>query len=208
MFHMENPVIPIHWGAAQKGMQANKEVGVGEQISCQEDWLAARDYSVEMVEGLLSKGIHKQIANRLLEPWMWITVIHSATEHANFFKLRCHHMAEPHMSTLAYRMRAAMEASDPVEQRWHMPLIGFPGDEEVSRAGHKLLSVARCARVSYLTHEGIRDVEADLRLAETLRTNGHFSPWEHVAHGEHGTWGNFRGWKQLRWYVERRQDLP
>lgn len=89
-----------------------------------------------------------------------------------------------------------------------MPLTGFPGDEVLDRTQLRLVSVARCARVSYLTHDGVRDVQADLKLAETLRTNGHFSPWEHVAHSCDGRWGNFKGWKQLRYYVERRQDLP
>lgn len=203
-----NPVIPIHWGANQKGMQAHQELGIDAQIDCEEVWLNARDEAVRVVRRLLGLGLHKQIANRLLEPWMWITVIHSATEWDNFFKLRCHVMAEPHMQALAFAMRDAYRGSTPQKGCWHLPLTGFPGDEGLSESDLRLVSVARCARVSYLTHDGLRDVAADLRLAETLRTNGHFSPWEHVAHGFQGRWGNFLGWKQLRWYVERGLDLP
>lgn len=200
---VDNPVIPIHWGANQKGMQAHEELGFEAQMRCEELWLDARDQMVRTVESLIAEGLHKQIANRLLEPWMHITVIHSATEWANFFNLRCHDMAEPHMAALAYAMRDAYEGSDPVDQRWHMPLTGFSGDDDLTMKEVQLVSVARCARVSYLTHEGRRDVKKDLQLANDLKTNGHFSPWEHVAHAQDGKWANFRGWRQLRWYVEQ-----
>ena len=204
---LRDPVIPIHWGANQKGMQAFQEIGVGEQMSCEEDWLAARDYSVDMVQGMISKGLHKQIANRLLEPWMWITVIHSATEHENFFNLRCHEAAEPHIQALAYAMRDAWDASSPVEREWHMPLTGFEGDEKLSDFDLRCVSVARCARISYLTHDGKRDVMADTNLFRRLYENGHWSPFEHVAYCgndrcEKGT-ANFRGWCQYRWWVEK-----
>lgn len=45
----------------------------------------------------------------------------------------------------------------------------------------KAVSVARCARVSYLTQHGTRDIEENLKLFERLRTSGHWSPFEHVA---------------------------
>jgi hypothetical protein len=73
------------------------------------------------------------------------------------------------------------------------------------RAGRVVLLVAvgRCARVSYLTHDGIRDPRADVELAKRLRSSGHMSPFEHVAQAEpfEGIFewsGNFRGWKQYR----------
>jgi len=203
-----HPVVPIHWGANQRGMQAFQELSPESQANCEEIWLDALEKMLMSVQALMAEGLHKQIANRLLEPWMHITVVHSATSWNNFFKLRCHEMAEPHMQKLAFAMKTAYIKSTPEERLWHTPLTGFPGDENLSESDLRLVSVARCARVSYLTHDGTRDVEADLRLAETLRTNGHFSPWEHVAHAADGRWGNFTGWKQLRWYVERRKDLP
>jgi thymidylate synthase ThyX len=204
-----HPVVPIHWGANQKGMQAFQELSPEAAANCEELWLKGLEQMLAIVEGLRREGLHKQIANRLLEPWMHITVIHSATQWDNFFKLRCHGMAEPHMQALAMAMKEAYEYSYPTHGRsWHLPLIGFEGDEQLSFDEKKLVSVARCARVSYLTHEGTRDVQADLKLAETLRTNGHFSPWEHVAHHCPGRHGNFQNWRQLRWYVERRKELP
>lgn len=55
------------------------------------------------------------------------------------------------------------------------------GIEEIQQEIVKKISVARCARVSYLTHAGKRDIEKDLELFERLRTSGHYSPFEHVA---------------------------
>ena len=87
--------------------------------------------------------------------------------------------------------------------RWHLPLIQ---DDERSLPDEELckLSVARCARVSYLTHDGKRDHERDLDLYERLLgggANGHWSPFEHVATPaadpqQHSA--NFVGWEQYR----------
>lgn len=198
---MDDPVIPIHWGKNQAGMQAYSEVE--EKAECERLWLDAMTDVVDVVEQLIELGLHKQIANRLLEPWMHITVIHTATDWHNFFRLRCHSAAEPHMHALADAMQEAYAWSEPMERYWHAPLTGFDGDETLTEEETLLVSVARCARVSYLTHDGTRDVQKDLELAERLRTNGHLSPWEHVCHALPGRHANFSGWEQLRWYVER-----
>ena len=84
-----------------------------------------------------------------------------------------------------------------------MPLIqddelSLPDDERCK------ISVARCARVSYLTHDGKRDYAKDLELYDRLLdggANGHWSPFEHVATpaadaAERS--GNFVGWEQFR----------
>ncbi len=58
-------------------------------------WLDARDSAVSQVNQLVELGLHKQLANRLLEPWMHITVVMSTTEMENFFALRAHDAAQP-----------------------------------------------------------------------------------------------------------------
>lgn len=70
------------------------------------------------------------------------------------------------------------------------------------------ISAGRCARVSYLTHDGRRDVEADLALASRLRAGGHMSPFEHVATpGDPRQWyGNFRGWQEYRKLLPHEDD--
>lgn len=60
-------------------------------------------------------NVHKQVANRLLEPFMWHTVIVTATEWDNFWNLRCHPDAQPEIRLVAQGMRAAMEASEPAQ---------------------------------------------------------------------------------------------
>lgn len=202
-----DPVVPIHWGANEKGMQANSVLDSVSAECCKAEWLNARDQALDTVYMLDDYGLHKQIANRLLEPWMWITVIASATNWSNFFSLRCHEAAEPHINRIAVMAREAYLASDPEPLRdgeWHTPLIGFPGDEELSESDRIKVSVGRCARVSYLTHDGKRDIQADIDLHDRLKGNGHFSPFEHVAQARGGAvaperTGNYgSGWHQYR----------
>ena len=201
-----NPVIPIHWGKAQKGMQAYEVLGADEQFECRYEWLATRVAAIHSVRYLLGLGLHKQIANRLLEPWMWITVIATGNEGAwnNFFALRCHHEAEPHIQKIAEMAREVRSQSTPQklsDGQWHLPLIGFEGDELLSVEDQVKVSVGRCARVSYLTHSGTRDVQADIDLHDRLLASKHFSPFEHVARsGKHtGDGGNLGyAWTQYR----------
>lgn len=166
---VDDPVIPMYIGANQKGMQAGAELtDLAREIAVRE-WLAARDSAVDKARSLLAIGVHKQVVNRLIEPWMWITVIISATEWENFFGLRLHKDAEPHFQHLARMMKDAMIESYPVELdagSWHLPLIKsaeitevslrYPNDEQAAWLELIKISVGRCARVSYLTHDGRR----------------------------------------------------
>jgi thymidylate synthase ThyX len=215
----KNPVIPIHWGKAQKGMQAYEQFTGVDANECVDRWLTARDYALGAAEGMLDQGLHKQIVNRILEPWMWITVICTGNEGAwnNFFALRCHHEAEPHIQKIAGMAREVRSQSIPQKLsagQWHLPLIGFIDDDGVDEsltwpdAIQVKVSVGRCARVSYLTHLGTRDVQADIDLHDRLLASKHFSPFEHVAQcGKHRcpsfcdskVEGNFGfGWTQYR----------
>lgn len=206
----EHAFIPTHWGVNQKGMQAENQFTGKDAESCEEIWLQARDSAVSSVESLLAIGLHKQIANRLLEPWMWITVICTGNNVAyeNFFKLRCHPDAEPHIQKLAYLLRDRYDLSCPKllkEGEWHLPLTGFEGDEHLLELDLPKVSTARCARVSYLTHDGRRDIQADIDLHDKLKSSGHWSPFEHVACAKYVTYdgvsagGNLgNNWQQYR----------
>lgn len=217
-----DPVIPVWWGKAQSGMQAKEEVDPKWREWCVDEWLAARDHAVTHVEKLVGMGLHKQIPNRILEPWMWITVIASATRWSNFFALRVHPDAQPEIQKIAEMAYAVREASTPAELEpgeWHLPLVGPEyGDDCYDgyrrNPVNKAISVGRCARVSYLTHDGIRDPQKDIELHDRLKsqTPGHWSPFEHVAtptedphdgnrfqkEVQERRSGNFVGWKQYR----------
>ena len=154
-------------------------------------------------------NVHKQVANRLLEPFMWHTVIVTATEWDNFWNLRCHADAQPEIRLVAERMRDAAMASAPEavgEGEWHLPLVR-PEDRDQVASIEDLIKVSagRCARVSYLTHAGVRDLGADIQLHDRLLESGHMSPLEHPARpltaaelAESEWSGNFRGWLPYR----------
>lgn len=203
---LTDPAMFVFWGRNQKGMQAAEEMSPDEVEVAKVAWLEARDRAVEQAQKLLKLGLHKQNVNRLLEPWMHITIICTATDWANFYFLRRSPMAQPEFKALADAMWREHQVSMPVDRTnldgisaWHLP---FVGDEERVELGEDALKVCagRCARVSYLTHNGKRDPAADIELHDRLATSGHWSPFEHPAKpllwGER--LGNFVGWLQYR----------
>ncbi len=200
----DDPFIPIHWGKNQKGMQADTELTTLEQSAAGKVWLETRDKVVELATQLLDIGVHKQITNRLLEPFMWQTVIVSATAWANFFALRTHKDAQPEIRRIAELMQDAYNKSEPTPVSlgdYHLPLVDVSVDlKDIHKSQLLDVCVGRCARVSYLTHAGVRDPLADIALAQRLRHSGHMSPFEHVATPMQtdGWSGNFRGWLQYR----------
>jgi hypothetical protein len=133
----------------------------------------------------MSVGVHKQHANRVLEPYSWHTVITTGSHWRNFYALRASKKAQPEIQTLAIAMAEAQFRSDPNilwPGEWHLPYINEEDRKEVRDP--KLLariSSARCARVSYLTHDGKRSLEKDFDMANGLQCDGHTSPFEHPA---------------------------
>jgi thymidylate synthase ThyX len=203
---MQSPVLPAEWGKNQPGMSASEAISPAEEARARELWLHARDVAVETAQALAELKVHKQVVNRVLEPFLWHTAIVSATEWENFFALRCAPNAQPEMQAAAKLMRSALSSSNPRRVEigaWHLPLV--QDDERgLDPELQKQISVARCARVSYLTHEGKRDVEKDVQLFARLKDDRHLSPFEHVAtpSGDASFHANFRGWKQMRAGVE------
>lgn len=85
-----NPFIPIAWQKDHKGMQGNEYLDENHSKQALYTWLGARDLAVEQATDLYKVvGVTKQLCNRLLEPFMWHTVLITATEWENFFNLRC-----------------------------------------------------------------------------------------------------------------------
>ncbi len=243
---LDDPFMPVYWGINQSGMQAANTLDMQEERLAISEWLMARDYavlaSVMLVGGIdmlkddelrrrvtklqttliyggkgLPTPLHKQIANRLLEPFMWHTIIVTATEWSNFFALRASPMAQPEIQKAAHIMKSLYATHTPLllgDNDWHLPLIqtdefDLPVDDL------KKMSVGRCARVSYLTHDtGERDVVKDIQLHDTLKGSGHMSPFEHVSRPmseaefrSNAYSGNFRGWHQYRKDVPGENDF-
>lgn len=227
-----DPAMPIHWGANQPGMQADNQLtgeGLAGTVSA---WGWAANYAADQAEYMSKLGAHKQVANRILEPFQWISVVMSSTQWNNFYGLRCHADAQPEIKLLAEMMREAQYKSVPtplVEGEWHLPYVredDWDKANDYCRVGRitrdmpsysemreilKKVSAARCARVSYLTHDGKpTSIAEDLALFDRLAGSQplHASPLEHQAtpdsFGAMGGWnakqlhGNFVGWIQHR----------
>lgn len=215
---MDEPWVPQHWGLNQPGMQAAGEASEMIRRSAIDVWLDAAYSAAVSAEKLRGLGLHKQIVNRLLEPFQFISVIVTSTEWDNFFELRDHGAAEPHMNDLAVAMKAAMRESKPVQRpyedgtarAWHLPYVSLGERATYLWQPHFLarISAARCARVSYLNHDGSSpDPKKDIGLFEKLVGSRprHASPVEHPAcplAKANLRSRNFRGWRQYRELIE------
>lgn len=197
---------PSAWGRNQPGMQARQDLDDTERRAAQALWRGAGRAAVKASRELAETGVHKQIANRVTEPWQHMSVVATASDWDNFFVLRCHDDADPTMAELAWTMAHAYFRATPVPARadtWcHLPFV-TPG--ELATLSETLLleaSVARCARVSYRNHDGSFPIlDRDVKLADDLRASGHWSPFEHQGFpftNREVRSGNFRGWMQFR----------
>jgi len=201
---LKTPAEPVTWGMNGKGMQAKQELGYVRRLFARALWIAA-SYFACLFAWLLSKlGVHEQLANRLIEPWAHMTTIATATEWANFFNLRCHKDAQPEFQELAFKMLEAYTASTPkrlVFGEWHLPFADKYIGEGLTNDQLLKITVARCARVSYLNFEGDIDHQKDYDLHDRLLEQGHMSPFEHAAQAAPSSavpLSNFKGWFQYR----------
>lgn len=214
-----NPAMPVYWGKNKPGMQASEELTGSDKVLAHEAWLAASRQACNFASMMNDLGMHKQLVNRVLEPFSHIAVIVTATEWDNFFELRCHPAAQPEMQLLANRMKAAMDHSAPIlllGGQWHLPYILDDERKTLPLTDLKRVSAARCCRVSYRKHDGtLATVEEDIKLCGELASARpiHASPFEHQATPDAMKndleWssphlhGNFVGWVQHRKLIEQ-----
>ena len=241
----ENPAMPTRWGKNQAGMSANEElddldkkhkleswheVSYSDKELAMIEWLKARDSAITHVKKLNELNLHKQIANRILEPWFHIRIVLSGTDFENFFALRVHKDAHPDLQKLAGLMLDQYNVSEPqsiASGGWHIPFGDKMDEDKINGLSHlipqekrgglfgnldefdkqefkKKIAIARCARISYLNYEGKDDYEADIKLCDRLfkNTPKHLSPTEHIAQScsDSARFGNFAGWKQYRYF--------
>ena len=235
---IDDPYIPSHWGKNEPGMQAREEqeslVDIGKFLKLShpftvtnvEAWLEMRNQAIAMAMAYSEAGYHKQIVNRLLEPFTHINAVVTATAWDNFLELRTHEDAEPHIRIVANEIEKALSESIPeflYNDEWQFPYIR---EEEFGIYDTPKLikiSVARCARVSYMTHDGrIPDPVEDLKLYSRLANAvpAHLSPLEHQATPDilDNTAGlsfwsmphlhaNLVGWRQNRKFVEYASEV-
>lgn len=228
-----NPAMPIHWGKNQAGMQAYVELSEENLAEVKGEWMAASMNAVDSANFMLNEGAHKQIVNRLLEPFQFITVVVTATEWDNFFLLRDHHAAQPEIRELAKVMKQAQDKSTPDELNagdWHLPYITDKDTETAVIEGYSynveeiltMCSAARCARVSYMKHDGSNpSIEDDLELYNMLAVRPytdkrgtffgvdeptHLSPLDHQATPmQHASYADVHrhGWENGQTHTDR-----
>lgn len=197
----DHPFIPSEWMKDHPGMQGNEYLNESDSHWSAETWTTARDKAIEQATLLNQKyGVTKQMANRLLEPYMWHTCLVTSTEWENFFALRAHKDADINIQTIAFMMLSDYNNSSPVKLQpgeWHIPfrdkmpefdysdvlntatgLYGFTLNDAIK------ISTAVCARTSYtIIGEDTKapDFGVDIRLHDKLAQSGHWSPFEHIA---------------------------
>lgn len=202
-----DPYVPEFWGLNQKGMQAQE--AEADPVICRQIWMEARDNAVASAEKLAAQNVHKQHVNRILEPFSHIRVVVTATDDVwdGFFYLRDHSDAQPEIRQLARAMITALRKSIPTERQTHLPYVTSLERASDSLTGDQLImmSSARCARVSYRTHDGlVPRLEEDQELAGRLWGEPpHLSPFEHpamAAENPNGKYANFKGWQSYRNY--------
>lgn len=238
----DNPFIPIKWMKDHRGMQGNDFFTDSDLLhfkcdnpdTCpppipyplllESDWLEAKDHAIKYAVKLNQLGLTKQFINRLLEPFMWHTVIVTATEWENFFALRAHDAAEIHMQRIAYMMLDEYNKSEPQllqPGEWHIPfeneieneLIKISTKEDVDDRTHERIkiktSTSMCARTSYtIVGDEKKEInfEKDTQLHDKLLSMRHMSPFEHCAMSAEGLYpklsGNFQGFIQYRKQIE------
>lgn len=224
---INDPAVPIIFPAEKPGMQGGERLSPQETAEAREIWLESRDDAVAFAKLLSGYHVHKSVTNRILEPYMWHEVVITATSLENFFLQRVSKLAQPEFFYVARELQKAYWESRSVvlqEGEWHLPFIQ-EDERHFDVSILKKISAARCARVSYLTHEGTRSIEKDLELYEKLVTADpfHGSPLEHVCTPDldnvhtvnpKGTdlklilpkYANLLGWQSLRIEVEAAQN--
>jgi hypothetical protein len=182
----DNDMLPVHWGKNIPGMKAWDEVT--DKKLAEKVWRDATSNALDHATQMQALGVHKQVTNRLLEPFMETTMVLTSTDFDNFFRLRCHKDAQPEIQLLANLMREAIAASRPTLRAtsnascMHLPFV--TPEERVSYPINDLIvmSTARNCRVSYNNHYGKKSTLAEDRvLHNALIADSHDVPLEHIA---------------------------
>jgi Predicted alternative thymidylate synthase len=177
-----DPFIPDVFGKNKPGMQATEQLDEYSAGLALDVWHMGIDYAVEIAEKLEMLGTHKQLANRVLEPFVFYTGVMSGTEWDNFWHLRIHPDAQPEFDELAKTMKRVLDASVPKRSQYHLP---YTDDchPNMPLSDRFMVSAARCARVSYKSLKtGVSSApDEDIALCDDLIKRGHLSPFDHPA---------------------------
>jgi len=188
-----SPAQPVHWGKNQPGMQAKEELEGNVKFTVEQEWKRVAGYSAQCASVMNNLGAHKQIVNRILEPFQTMKTVVTATEWENFYWLRNHEDAQPEIKRLAEVMLEAVSKSNAYVLEvgdWHVPYwyngVWRQGSKNQDGSNAYLddalaISVSCCAQVSYRKLDDSLEKARDIykRLVESEPV--HASPLEHQA---------------------------
>ena len=214
---LNDPWVPSDVYKNCKGMQGKDIVNEDDYDIFCEEWQDAAFKAIEVAHKMIDNGFHKQHINRILEPFTKIKVIVTATEWSNFFDLRLSPDADPEIQHLAKAIKMAMDAvsNTYIYINAHggrtLPYVNFDEMDAVDDLRIlTLISAARCARVSYLNHDGSKpDILKDLTLAKRLIDSGHMTPFEHQCRYsfDAGFQYNLRDFQSARYMLDHGINL-
>lgn len=192
-----NTAAPVYWGKNQPGMKAKTELEGSDKSMAMYLWAKARDSAIDFAAELNALGSHKQITNRVTEPWMIMKTVISGTEWANFFWLRDHADAQPEIAVLANKMRLAYTASQPrllQPGEWHVPYVNTYRDTHTNALHYLdnqdryittqeaiIISASCCAQVSYRKSDDSFEKANKIYKQLIESEPAHASPVEHQA---------------------------
>lgn len=214
---LNDPWVPSDVYKNCKGMQGKDIVNEDDYDIFCEEWQDAAFKAIEVAHKMIDNGFHKQHINRILEPFTKIKVIVTATEWSNFFDLRLSPDADPEIQHLAKAIKMAMDAVSNTYTYINahggrtLPYVSFDEMDAIDDLRIlTLISAARCARVSYLNHDGSKpDILKDLALAKRLIDSGHMTPFEHQCRYsfDAGFQYNLRDFQSARYMLDHGIDL-
>jgi thymidylate synthase ThyX len=191
-----SPAMPVHWGKNQAGMQAEQQLDEIARRGAEGVWLAAMDSALSHAHVMSNMGLHKQVVNRITEPWMTMKTVISGTEWANFWHLRNHRDAQPEIHALAAEMYKHYLESKPLvlfPGEWHVPYITTTRDpqtkvlkysdgiQDLDAETAKKVSASCCAQVSYRKSD-LSVAKAEKVFERLIYSQPvHASPVEHQA---------------------------
>lgn len=195
---LDNPAVPIHWGAKQSGMSASKEctnevlvsMGSGRRLKLEreEAWHLAMLNAIDSVHAYDVAGYHKQFAGRLLEPFQMMRVVVTSTSFDNWYWLRKDaEAAQPEIVELAGLMYEAMAESVPEVLKageWHTPFvwhsrnsdgelgyhIGVIGDEDCQQLTLEEAKIVSSARCAAVSYrkDGLYGLDKSIEVWDRL----------------------------------------
>ena len=186
-----DPAMPIFYGKDQAGMVAGEELEGRDLELAKMIILSMRDACLNGVKQLQKLGLHKQVSNRYVEPWMWTKGVVTATykDWQAMFKLRCHYAAQPEIQALFGAIEKAVNGSKSWALKsgeWHLPYVSV--HSEMKLADAIKLSASCVAQVSYRKLDDTLEKAEKVYAMLNLPVDGvypenppHFSPTEHIA---------------------------